>query len=292
MRKVMCALLLLTGFTTKLTPKPVNVEPPLGDFRRPSIQSIVVVMLENKDERDARKQPFLGRLVERGTYFTNYYGVAHPSQPNYIAMISGSTDGVRGDSVARLERPHLGQQVSSWMVYAEGYPADSCDLRPTIGRYARKHVPFLSFADVQDNKEYCRNHITNLDGFLLDAHNHTLPQFSLVIPNMDHDAHDQPLSRADEWLARIFEPLLADPAFFRDVLLIITFDEDDANWPYLRNRRNNHIYMVFFGESVIPGTVKTSYDHYDLLRTIEEILHVQPMGTGDANATVIGGIWR
>ena len=83
-----------------------------------------------------------------------------------------------------------------------------------------------------------------------------------------------------------------DPLFRRDVLLIVTFDENDAKLSSIRRNANNLVYTVFWGDSVIPGRVDDVYDHYDLLRTIEEILQVKPMADGDGNAVVIGGIWR
>jgi acid phosphatase len=283
----------LASACTTLTPKPAaQFEAARTSFHQPDVRSVVIVIFENKDESAVRAQPYFGRLVTEGAYCTRYFAVAHPSQPNYVAMISGSTDGVRGDHPARLTRPHLGQQLRDWMVYAEGYPAGTCDLRPRIGRYARKHVPFLSFADVQDDSELCKTHVTDFAAFLTAARSHTLPSFSLVIPDMDHDAHDQPLAVADEWLRTNFAPLREDPLFNKDVLLIVTFDEDDTDPPYVRNRRNNHIYTVFLGDSVVPGMIDTPYDHYDLLRTVEEIFHLQPMAHGDGSATVIGGMWR
>src|SRR5437870_11150368 len=121
--------------------------------------------------------------------------------------------------------------------------------------------------------------------------NHRLPSFSLVIPDLDDDAHDQPISFADQWLEKNFVNLIDDPVFRRDVLLIVTFDENDAKFPYL-HRHDNRIYTVFWGDSVIPGQVDEIYSHYDLLRTIEAIFSVAPMAKGDRDATVIGGIWR
>src|SRR5438132_1672407 len=218
------SLLLMASCITVSTPKPATPPPVAREFHTPAAKSIVVVVLENKNPMKARAQKFLGHLADTGVYFSNYFGVAHPSQPNYVAMVSGSFAGVRGDSCARLTRPHLGQFLESWTVYAEGYPSGTCDLRETIGRYARKHVPFASFADVQDNQAFCKAHITGFEQFAEDVRNHRLPRFALVIPDLDDDAHDQPISFADQWLEKNFVNLIDDPVFRRDVLLIVTFD--------------------------------------------------------------------
>ena len=147
----------------------------------------------------------------------------------------------------------------------------------------------MSFTNIQDNPSLCTNHITDFNEFLIAARTHRLPSFSLVIPNLDHDAHDKPLRVADEWLKENFCDLLADAEFKRDVILIVTFDENGARWPYLK-RHDNKVYAALWGDHVIPGKVETVYDHYDLLRTIEAIFDLTPMSTEDDKARVIEGI--
>lgn len=286
-----CALLGCTVLT--VTPsrggEPASFQAPqaLGAVK------VVLVILENTNADEARdpKYPFLWRLAHEGAYLSNYHAVAHPSQPNYVALVSGSTEGVQGDSPARLHRPHLGQKLASWKVYAQGYPGGACDTSLQIGRYVRRHVPFLSFADVQDDPELCGSHITGFDGFVDTALAQRLPGFSLVIPDLDHDAHDKPLRDADAWLAQNFGKLLDDAGFRRDVILIVTFDESGEKWPYT-NHDDNRVYAALWGEHVIPGDVKTVHDHYDLLRTVEALFGLSPMSTGDAKAQAIGGILR
>jgi hypothetical protein len=120
-----------------------------------------------------------------------------------------------------------------------------------------------------------------------------LPKFSLVIPNLNHDAHEGSLADADAWLQRIFGPLLVDPEFRRDVILIVTFDEDATRPPYLSRHTDNRVYAALWGDSVVPGDVTAAaYNHYDLLRTVERILGIEPMTENDRNARAIGGIWR
>lgn len=283
------ALLILVASVVVTSMAVVGDEP--GSFVKPSATKVVLVVLENTSADKARGEKFLGLLAASGAYLANYHAIAEHSQPNYIALVSGSSAGVDDNSPVRLDRAHLGQRLRSWMTYAEGYPAGTCDLSTAIGPYVRKHVPFLSFADVQDNKEFCRQHITGFDQFGVAARTHSLPSFSLVIPDLNHDAHDKPLRDADAWLERNFSDLIHDAEFRRDVLLIVTFDESDRKWPYLWGNRNR-VYTVLWGDDVMPAEVKTRYDHYDLLRTIEAIFDLTPMSTEDAKARPIGGIWR
>jgi len=290
---------------------------------------VVLVILENKHADDALKQPFLRALAEKGRYLSNYYGVAHPSQPNYVALVSGSIAGVDGDAPATLNRDHLGKRLSdrgfSWKVYAQGYPTGQCYLKEKYLRpdssdaihlktiYVRRHVPFLSFADIncEDKKrddvearrrceELCKTHITDFEAFKNDADSHSLPDFSLVIPDLYNDAHDKrspeadALSQADDWLMENFKTRLDDPKFKKNVIFIVTFDENDDNWPY--PKVNNKVYLALVGEHVIPDSdrkpVAAVYDHYDLHRTIEAIFGLDSQQIAPNTAVPIEGIWR
>lgn len=328
----------LCGCVATVPTQPLTREeagPPLP-FDRPQGAKVVLVVLENKNEEPARERPFLKRLASEGSYLANYHAVAHPSQPNYIAMVSGSIEGVTwGDRNVNLSgRCHLGKKLVRWMVYAEDYPGgdgtcftDSKFEELSDGRrrsYVRKHVPFLSFDDINCNEERCikncTSHVRKFDAekFKSDARTPNLPDFSLIIPNLDNDGHDfqgkpaegslsgKALDVADRWLSDNFEPLLSDPYFKQNVILIVTFDEDDANYPYRpdSNRDYNKVYTSFWGGHVSQGKIiNTYYDHYDLHRTIEAILGVDESkdcsnvsGKSALKRNFapipIGGIWR
>ncbi|MEO6259719.1 MAG: alkaline phosphatase family protein [Thermoanaerobaculia bacterium] len=286
-RAVTSVAALLTTACAIATTVPAKNE--VAAFIRPDVQHVIVVVLENKNADDARRQPFLARIAREGALLNSYYGVAHPSQPNYVALISGSFSGVPGNGNVTLDRRHIGDTLTgagvSWKSYAEGYPG-GCSLVKTSGRYARKHEPFLSFANVQRNDGGMCEHIVNADRFFEDVKGGTLPRFSLFIPDLDHDAHDQPLAFADQWLSQTFGSLMTEE-FRRSTLLIVTFDEDDGH-----GKPPNHIYAALWGAGVRPGAVSNDvYDHYDLLRTIEAIFSLDPLPTATP-ARPIGGIWR
>jgi len=283
------AALLIAGCVTTTQRAHVGTPPPFPAHL--DVKHVVIVILENKNADDARAQPFMRSLANDGAYLAEYYAITHPSQPNYIAMISGSTDGVSGDGNVTLDRPHIGQFVT-WKTYAEDYQERGCHAEKQIGRYVRKHNPFISFADVADH-EACRN-IVPFTRFADDIKSGNLPQLSLIIPNLDDDAHDQPVRFADDWLAANFKPLMTDPNLWSDTLLVVTFDED-AKLLKTVGGDGNRVYMALWGGAILPHSVisDVSYDHYDLLRTIEEIFHVpSTLAAGDAAAHPIGGIWK
>jgi acid phosphatase len=287
----------MAGCSTTLTslPKTTSMAHKANRPALPRQPKVVLMILENTDASDAEsdKLPFLSRIRKEGAYLANYHAVAHPSQPNYVALISGSTQGVPGDLSTRLDRPHLGQFLSSWKVYAEGYPNGQCDTRTKIGEYVRRHVPFLSFADVQDNKNnLCTDHISNLKQFFKDAELHQLPDFSMVIPNLKHDAHDWPINKADAWLNKQFTPLLNQPDFKKQVIFIVTFDENGTHWPYLF-KNNNRVYTAIWGSQVRTGYISNKpYSHYSLLHTLETLFKIKPMTKLDANAPIINDVWQ
>jgi hypothetical protein len=255
----------------------------------PTVKHIFVVILENEDV-SAPQQPFLGELASEGALLTNYHAVTHPSQPNYIALTAGSAYGISNDNPVTIDVRNLADLIENagltWKVYAEDYPGD-CYTGASAdgGLYVRRHVPFLEFADIQFNAQRCANIVdsTQLDA---DVASGSLPSFALYIPNDKHNGHDTSLAVADQFLQSRFAPLLDNPAFIKDTLFVVTFDETNS-------LTNNLVSTIFYGDSVIAGAHSADwYDHYSLLKTIEAILGVGYLGKQDVTADVITGIWK
>jgi len=252
------------------------------------VRRVMIVVLENTDYEAALAQPFLGQLAARGALLSSFFAETHPSQPNYVAMTAGSTYGLTSNADVTLDVPHVGDLLEaagrSWRVYAEGYPGN-CFLGSSMGAYVRRHVPFLSFRSVQTNATRCQR-IVNASALANDVANGTLPDYGFYVPDLNNSGHDTGVAFADQWLARTFGPLLEDARFMDGTLFVVTFDEDDGI-------HANHIYTVLSGTGVRPGSVSTSrYDHYSLLRTIEDVLGLGGLGQRDADAQPVAGVWR
>jgi hypothetical protein len=252
------------------------------------VERVIEVVFENTNFPDAIAQPFLAEIASRGALLTNYYAVTHPSHPNYIAMVSGSTHGVTASDPITLDVRHLGDLLEArgftWKVYAEGYPG-GCFLDAVTGRYVRRHVPFLDFANVTNDFARCTRSIVPATAFDADVATHNLPKYALYIPDLDNDGHDTGVAFADAWLRARFGALFNNPELTRDTLFIITFDEGTTTGP-------NLVYTAFYGAGIATGTTNaTFYDHYSLLRTLEEILHVETLHLNDEVAAPIAGIW-
>ena len=254
----------------------------------PAFSKVMVVFLENTDFKDAIAQPFMSQLASDGAVLTNFIAEKHPSQSNYIAMISGDTFSVPGDGNVSLDGRHVGNLVEeagkSWKVYAEGYPG-SCFQGARQGAYVRKHEPFISFKNVQSDPTRCAR-IVEASALDTDIAAGQLPDFSLYIPDLNDDGHDTGVRFADKWLTKRFGPLLKDPRFMQNMLLIVTFDESHTPSP-------NLVYTALFGAHVKPGSQSaTRLDHYSLLRTIELGLGLQDLGKLDLKAVPVTGIWQ
>ena len=252
------------------------------------VTKIMIVVLENTDYSAALRQPFLSSLVARGALLDGFTAEAHPSQPNYIALIAGSTYGVTSDDNVTIDGRQIGDLLESkglqWKVYAEGYPGN-CFLGSSAGAYVRKHLPFLSFKDVQADPVRCAR-IVNASELATDVQNGTMPSFSLYVPDLNDDGHDTGIAFADRWLASTFSPLLDDPRFARGLQFVVTFDESADTAP-----GGNRVATVLVGGALKPGTViHANYNHYSLLRLVEDELGLGSLGQGDATAVLINGL--
>src|SRR5690242_1994195 len=221
----------------------------------------VVVVMENHSYADIignPAAPFINELAGRGALFTRSSAITHPSEPNYLALFSGSTQGVTDDGCPnRFTAPNLAADLiragKSFAGYAEDLPGPGSPVC-SAGDYARKHVPWADFSNVPGSVSL------PFTSFPATAFAR-LPSVSFVIPNLCHDMHDCSVATGDAWLRANIGPY-ADWAMRHDGLLILTWDEDDGS-------QANHITTIFAGQKVRPGRYAEPVTHYSVLATIE-----------------------
>lgn len=237
-------------------------------------------MLENhsySEVMDGSQAPFIASLAATGAVFTQSFAVAHPSQPNYLALFSGSTQGITSDSCPHtFARPNLASELTagkySFAGYSEGLPGPGftgC----SSSSYARKHNPWVNFTDVPAS--------VNLPFTAFPTDYTSLPTVSFVIPNLEHDMHDGSIEQADQWLSAHVGGYAAWAPAHRS-LLIVTLDEDDYS-------AGNHIATVIAGAHVRAGRYSERIDHYRLLRTLTDAYHLAPLGPGSPITDVWSG---
>ncbi|HKD12512.1 MAG TPA: alkaline phosphatase family protein [Thermoanaerobaculia bacterium] len=239
----------------------------------------VVVVMENHSYGDiigSAEAPYINFLRTLGANFTGSFGVAHPSQPNYLALFAGTTEGLTDDSCPHAYADEnlasrLAQAGLTFAGYAESMPSDGytgCD----SGNYARKHNPWVDFTNVPPT--------ANLMFSRFPADYSLLPTVSLVVPNLCSDMHDCSVATGDAWLSKNIDAYVSW-AVSNNSLLVLTFDESDPS---------NQIPTLFVGPMVVPGDYAERIDHYAVLRTLEDIYGL-PATANAANAPSILDVW-
>lgn len=179
--------------------------------------------------------PYLNSLAQQYGLAEQYYANTHPSLPNYFMLTTGATETTTDDFTGTVTDDNVVRELvnagKTWKCYAESLPSPGY-LGSDVYPYVRQHDPFTFLSDTQQSSSQAAN-IVSFTQFASDLANNALPQYSFIVPNVLHDAHDGTLAQADDWLQQNIAPLIANAAFQASGLLIITFDEgnlsDDAN---------------------------------------------------------------
>jgi len=221
------------------------------------------------------QDPYIHSLARDSAVFTNSHALTHPSQPNYLALFSGSTQGVQSDGTprTRFTAPNLGGELLSnglsFAGYSEGLPRAGY-LGDDVGDYARRHAPWVNFTDVPPT--------SNLPFVRFSGNFNALPNVSFVIPNLLHDMHSGTVEEADRWLQDNISSY-ARWARGHNSLLILTWDEDSGT-------PSNHIGTIFSGAHIRPGNYSEAVTHYRVLRTLEDMYLLPHAGSSAAVAPI------
>ncbi len=217
-----------------------------------------------------------------------------------------------------------------------GHPAlgakDGTQAAQKGDQYATRHDPFVYFHAIIDTPS-CAAHVVNLTALAEDLKSaDTTANLVYITPNLCNDGHDGGEGRhcidgapggfvsADAFLAKLVPQITASPAFAKDGLLIITFDEaeikarydgasgqvvikggdaraccDEPPGPNISADQKvfnmpdkgpgvvgpggGRIGAVLLSPFIKPGTVsKIPYNHYALLRTMEDLFGLDHLG--------------
>lgn len=281
---------------------------------------VVIIVLENGDYEVAVKDPNLAVLAAQGASFTNFHALFHPSYPNYLAMVAGTDFGIHNrtrlfaDRQVNFPNDAAHKTIADRLIaggldfknYAEELPEGTCPFgvdkqhaaKSKIGDYARKHVPFLSFVEVQE--KWCDrvvrvdsskgNSIFGEDSLFVRDAKAGLVAYSFYSPNMDNDGHNTNLAVAATWLRKFLDQTFSEK-LRKGTLVIVTFDESDHN-------ADNKIFTLFLGDMVKeaaqqdPKMLDRHYTHYNLLRMIEDNFGLEPLTANDRDAEAIKDIWK
>jgi acid phosphatase len=257
----------------------------------PNFSHVYVIYFENKEYSQiigSSAAPFINSLVAKYGLATNFYAERHPSEPNYIAMTSGGTQGITDDGVYNLGVNNLFQQVEAsgrtWHEYMQGIPSgcftgsSSSAVTDGVGKsgsYVRKHNPAISYTGISGNPAECAK-ITNLASF-----NPAAANFNFITPNMINDMHDGTVADGDNFL-KAFLPQITGSAAFANSVVYVTFDEGTTN-----TNGGGHIVMIPVTPGMTPGYKSaTTLTHYSLLRTIEQAWGLPLLGNASSATTM------
>jgi phosphatidylinositol-3-phosphatase len=254
----------------------------------PPYKHIFVIMDENKNFStilDPASAPNISALAKTYGNATNFFAETHPSEPNYVALVSGDTFGVTDDGYHMLDGPNLAAQLTkaglSWKGYYESIPAPGSDAARG-GLYAFKHSGFMNFASVRNDPDRAA-HIVGFDQFESDVASGTLPAFALIVPNLCNDMHGAPscpddaalIRRGDTVVGNLVSKIQSTEVWKSsdNVAIVITFDESENK----TEPGGGHIpTIVITNHGPRNKSDNTAYTHYSLLRTIEDALGLQP----------------
>jgi acid phosphatase len=265
----------------------------------------VIVVIEENHGYDqiigSDSASYINQLAGEGALFTDAHGVTHPSQPNYLAIFSGSTQGITGDQCLEdstiFTTPNLAAALIkkgyTFKGYAQTLPSPDylkCEYQTSAITdqpiYARKHCPWVDW--LGDKKNDIPDSLSQpMTSFPKDFNQ--LPTVSFVIPDMDHDMHNiggpgdsAAIVRGDKWLKDNLGAYI-EWAKTHNSLLILTYDEDMFT-------AQNRILTLFAGANIKPGKYSENINHYSVLKTIEAMygLHV----SDTTKASVIKDVWK
>ncbi|HEU5370054.1 MAG TPA: alkaline phosphatase family protein [Ktedonobacterales bacterium] len=283
-----------------------------------NFQHVFVIMMENTGFDSLignANAPWINAAAAQYGLATNYTGVTHPSQPNYIASTSGSTNGVANDNDTTVDVPNIVDQLEAhgktWKAYMQSLSlcngdllAHQCGTASNNQLYERKHDPFISYTDVQNNPARVAN-IVDFSQLDTDLANNTVPDYVWISPDQCHDMHgtsiaDQPgaplcnfndvdvpnglIATGDAFLSATVSAIMNSPAWTGNSVIFITWDESDFTGSGFQgfgddsgccdavpgNGGGRVVTLVISHSDHAPRTSGVAYNHYSMLATIED----------------------
>lgn len=254
-----------------------------GTVVGPHASYVTLIVMENRDYKlivGNAQAPYINKtLIPQGALLVNSHAVTHPSQPNYLALFSGSTQGITDDSCPHtFSSANLGSELiaagKTFTGYSESMPSNGYTGCSTT-LYARKHSPWVNFSNIpaSDNVVYLRFPATP-------------PSFAWITPNLCNDMHDCTTKVGDSWLKTNLPPIIAWNASHNG-LLILTWDEADPD-----TSGTNQVATVFVGPMVKAHVrLKQPVNHYNVTHTIETIFGLACISK-DCGLKDVSGIWK
>lgn len=289
------------------------------------LHRVFVIMMENQGfdnvigHQSASGQldtPYITQLAQRYGLSTYYFGVTHPSLPNYLAFISGNTFGIQDDNpscyamppqspcdtakgpniVDSLENAHIPWEAFEQSMPTAGYLGPQY---PTVSGgpvyYAQKHNPFVYFKDIATNIARLARIVpldNNASQLRKALSNPAIaPQFSFIVPDQCHDMHstttcpsgDALLMAGDQYVRTLVDTITRSPSYSSDSAIVITWDENDYSSSIgccLSPKIGGGHVATIVVTPRYAGPLQSALpsNHYTTLRSIESVFGLTPIG--------------
>lgn len=287
-----------------LVPSPVRAENSRSTTK--NFQHVFLIMMENTGYDTLignPNAPFINAAAANYGLATNAYGVTHPSQPNYIAATSGSTNGVADDNDTTIDVPNIVDQLEAtsktWKAYMQSYSLCTTQLDHACGNqlYERKHNPFVSYLDVQTNPARMAN-LVDYSQFATDLASGQVADYIWISPDQCHDMHgrfdpgdscdfsqvDGLIAAGDAFLQSAVSAIMHSSAWTGNSVIFITWDESDfTNSGFngfgddsgccdsIPGEGGGHVMTITISHSDHRARRSDDpYNHYSILATIED----------------------
>jgi len=273
---------------------------------------VFIIMMENTGYNTLignPNAPFINFAAATSGLATNYFGISHPSQPNYIAATSGSTNGVADDNDTTIDVPNIVDQLEShgksWKGYMQSFSLCATPLAHACGNqlYERKHNPFITYKDVQSNPARVAN-IVDFSQLATDLANGRVPDYVWISPDQCHDMHGrghvatepdatcdfsqvEPLiSKGDTFLLNTVNAIMTSKAWTGNSVIFITWDESDftgtgpsgfgdTSGCCNANPGGGHVVTLVISRTLrFARSSDDAANHYSMMATIEDNWHL------------------
>lgn len=231
-----------------------------------------VIMMENTSYQDiignTADMPYINSLAQNYSFAANYYGVTHPSLPNYVAAHAGDFFGSHSDDAKqKFPAQNIVDQLESkgltWATYQQGLPAvgSTVSQYPATGSglYVIKHDPFALFSDVLSSPTRLQN-IKPIDSLATDLNSGKAPNYAFIAPDQCHDMHgvsppsatnygmpwcgyppnfvlNHALLRAgDDYVKSLVTTIMTSKGWTSDSVIVVTWDEGESSGLSTPNR--------------------------------------------------------
>jgi hypothetical protein len=317
----------------------------------PRYQHIVEIMMENTSYATIignSNAPQINALANEYGLATNYFGVTHPSEPNYVASVGGSFFGIQDDNqfyctaaLATTDPNCTGTTVNhtisaqsiadqltaagkTWRGYFQGLPPTPAPgtlvtsgpnangpytykyPSSSVALYASKHNPFVNFVGTQND---LANMVPDTQ-LSTDLATGNLANYSLVVPDQCHDMHGTGgctsttglIAAGDAYVGTTVSQIMSSRVWREgNNAIVITWDEDDFSDSGLpgtgccgADPGGGHVVtIVITNKQHDHVTDNTAYNHYSLLRTMEDAFGLPHLANaGSSSVTPMTSLFR